>query len=127
MNRPSRLSLMLFVCLMSAAGVGSAQAVEEVESSESLRERAKVMRKAAEEDFSQREAGCYDRFRVNACLDDAREERTTQMQAARKLQARANRIDRGERIKAMEARLREAEERRAKPTPVPLLPLPGSQ
>ncbi len=127
MIRPPRLSLMLFVCLMSAAGAGFAQAVEGVDSSETLRDQAKQMRKAAEADFSRREAGCYERFLVNSCLDDAREDRTTLMQEVRKLEARANRIDRGERIKAMEARLRDAEARRANPVSVPLLPLPGNQ
>jgi hypothetical protein len=127
MTRPLRLSALLFTCLLSATGAGVVHAADDTDSSENLRAQARSIRKAAEADFAQRESGCYDRFRVNACLDDAREDRTAQMQTARKLEARANRIDRGERIKAMEARLKDAEERRAKPTPVPLVPLPGNQ
>ena len=128
MIRPLRPSVLLFACLLFLAGAAPAQdgaAADETERSDSLRARATAMRKAAERDFKLTEAACYDRFRVNACLDDARETRTVQLQAARKLEARANRIDRGERIKAMEARLKEAEERRANPAPVPLLPAPG--
>lgn len=127
MTRPLRLSALLFACLLTAVGAGVAHAADDTDSSENLRAQAKSIRKAAEAGFAQRESGCYDRFQVNACLDAAREDRTAQMQTARKLEARANRIDRGERIKAMEARLKEAEVRRAKPTPVPLLPLPGNQ
>ncbi|KAA3653919.1 MAG: hypothetical protein DWQ11_06580 [Proteobacteria bacterium] len=127
MIRPRHLTPIVFACLMAVAGAAAAQDADGTESSAQLRDRAKTLRKAAEADFASREAGCYDRFRVNACLDDAREDRTAQMQAARKLEARANRIDRGARIKAMEARLRDAEERRANPVSVPLVPLPGAQ
>ncbi|MBT0960002.1 hypothetical protein [Denitromonas iodatirespirans] len=128
MIRPLRPSVLLFACLMSLAGgvlALDAEAVDDGEGSDSLRAQATAIRKAAEREFKHTEAACYDRFRVNACLDDAREARTVQLQAARKLEARANRIDRGERIKAMEARLKEAEERRARPMPVPLLPAPA--
>ena len=125
MNRSLRALPLILAGLLAAPAAALAQ--EAVESSASLRERAKAMRGAATEGFARTEAACYDRFFVNACLDEAREARTVQMQAARKLEARANRIDRGERIKAMEARLRLADERRSAAQPDPILPLPESR
>ncbi|MCB1938046.1 MAG: hypothetical protein KDE64_02460 [Rhodocyclaceae bacterium] len=105
---PPRFRALLFVASLLAAGAVHAQA----EDSRALRREASALRDNAGATFARTRAACYDRFFVNACLDDARLEHTAQIKAARLLEARANRIDRGERIRAMEARLRKAEARR---------------
>ena len=105
MSFPLR-TLCLVASLCAATG-----AFAQEESSVQLRERASAIRDAANAQYKQVTYDCYDKFFVNACLDDARVELITQVKEARLLEARANRIDRGERIKAMEARLRKVENR----------------
>jgi len=105
MPHPLR-TLCLVASLCAATG-----AYAQEESSAQLREQASTIREAADKQYKQVTYDCYDKFFVNACLDDARVELITQVKEARLLEARANRIDRGKRIKAMEARLRKVESR----------------
>lgn len=78
------------------------------EDARALRDRADALRANAEQVFTMKSAECYDKFFVNACLDKARQKRTQAVIEARKLEARANRIARAKRVKAMEKRLRES-------------------
>ncbi|MCB1961081.1 MAG: hypothetical protein KDE68_11270 [Rhodocyclaceae bacterium] len=103
-----RFRALLLSLGLCAAGAALAQS----EDSHALRLQASQLRDSATEAFERTTAACYDRFFVNACLDDARLTRTAQIKEARLLEGRANRIDRGARIRAMEARLRKAEARR---------------
>jgi len=77
--------------------------------SDSLRAQAKTIRDVAERDYTLTTYHCYDKFLVNACLDDAKLARLEQVKEARALEAQANRMDRSKRVKAMEARLRKVE------------------
>jgi len=96
------------LCLaLTLAAAGPALANEPT--SDELRARAKDIRGAAEQDFKVTTYHCYDRFLVNACLDDAKLARLEQVKEARVLEAKANKMDRSKRVKAMEARLRKIE------------------
>jgi len=103
------------LCLVASL-CAAASAFAQEENSAQLRERASAIREAADTQYKQVTYACYDKFFVNACLDDARVALIDQVKEARLLEARANRIDRGARIKAMEARLRKVENRPAEPT-----------
>jgi len=98
------------LCLVTSL-CAAASAFAQEENSAQLRERASAIREAADTQYKQVTYACYDKFFVNACLDDARVALIDQVKEARLLEARANRIDRGARIKAMEARLRKVEGR----------------
>ena len=100
--RPSHC--LIFVATLLAASPALAQE----EDRGALRARAEALRAAAEQRFTATSATCYDKFFVNACLDDARQARTAAVMEARKLEARANRIARAKRIQAMEERLRKS-------------------
>ncbi len=97
--------LMILATLLAAPLLHAQQ--DEIDS-RALRERAQALRAAAEQAFITTSAACYDKFFVNACLDNARQTRTEAVVEARKLEAKANRIARAKRIKAMEERLRKA-------------------
>lgn len=111
------------LCLVASL-CATASAFAQEESSTQLRERASAIREAADAQYKRVTYACYDKFFVNACLDGARVELIDQVKEARLLEARANRIDRGERIKAMEARLRKVENRPAEPAAA--VPAPDS-
>ena len=96
-------------CLLALATLLAASAAfAQEEDSRALRERADALRAAAEQRFTATSATCYDKFFVNACLDDARQARTAAILEARKLEGHANRIARAKRIEAMEERLRKS-------------------
>lgn len=97
---PALRALCLALCAFAPA-----TALAEEESSAQLRERARDIRDTAEARFLTTTYHCYDKFFVNACLDEAKTERIEQVKIARALEAKANRMDRAERVKAMEARL----------------------
>ncbi|QID19272.1 hypothetical protein G3580_17595 [Nitrogeniibacter mangrovi] len=108
-------SLCLTTCLAASFGTLAQQ-----DSSAELRAQAKAIRDAAEATYRQTSYHCYDKFLVNACLEDAKLVHINQVKEARRLEARANRIDRGKRIKAMEARLRKVENRPEAATVTPV-------
>jgi hypothetical protein len=110
MSFPLR-ALCLAACLALPAG-----AIAQEENSAELRDRAQAIRDAADARYTHTTYHCYDKFLVNACLDAARLELIERIREARLLEARANRIDRGKRIEAMEARLRKIENRPAPAT-----------
>ncbi|WP_227816098.1 hypothetical protein [Nitrogeniibacter aestuarii] len=96
----------LCLALMLAA---SGHAMAEEPSSGELRAQAKAIRDDAERAFKVTTYHCYDKFLVNACLDEAKLDRLKQVKVARALEAKASTMDRRKRVKAMEARLRKTE------------------
>jgi len=86
--------------------VSAFPAAAEEASSSALREQAKAIRNRAENAFKVTSYHCYDKFLVNACLDEAKLTRLEQVKDARALEAQANKMDRNKRVRAMEARLR---------------------
>ncbi|ENO84031.1 hypothetical protein [Thauera linaloolentis] len=65
-----------------------------------LEARAKVLRNEAETTFAATEAGCYRKFLVNRCIDQARQQRLETIQRARALEAEARQIDLAQRQRA---------------------------
>ncbi len=116
------MSFLLRALCLAASLAATCNAFAQEETSSALRERATAIREATEATYLKTTYACYDKFFVNACLDDARLERIAQVKEARLLEARANRIDRGARIKAMEARLHKVENRPDAATVTPVAP-----
>lgn len=106
----------LCLALMFAA---TAPVLADEPGSDELRAQAKTLRDTAEHDFKVTTYHCYDKFLVNACLDEAKVVRLEQVKQARALEAKANTIDRRKRVNAMEARLRKIESAPDTQTPTP--------
>ena len=58
-----------------------------------LRTEAGTIRDAAEARFTDEEIGCYKRFLVNRCLDQAKERRVLEIRRARQMDLEAGRIE----------------------------------
>ena len=70
---------------------------------QALRMQADTLERNAEQRFLHEEAGCYDRFLVNRCLDQARERRLADVREARALNIEARRIERAVNLAELEA------------------------
>lgn len=64
---------------------------------ERLKTEAQQLRDQAEQTYQVTEPGCYDRFRVNACLDDAKKARLETIRQARALESEARKLELAER------------------------------
>lgn len=73
--------------------VAADEAAPDLAQAATLRQQAQAVRSAAESRFSEIEVGCYRRFLVNRCLDQAKEERVQAIRRARELEQQADRID----------------------------------
>lgn len=65
-----------------------------------LKEQGQALRQAAEANYLRTEAGCYRKFLVNDCIDDAKTERLNEIRKAREIEAEARRIEQAERQRA---------------------------
>jgi hypothetical protein len=80
--------------------VSDAPPVDPTERIKALRDEAEQLREQAERTFQTAEAGCYHRFLVNRCIDQAKSERLALVRQARALEAEARNIDLAERARA---------------------------
>lgn len=102
---PHTLRALGLALMLATAG----PALADEPTSDELRSQAKDIRGTAEQTYLVTTYHCYDKFLVNACLDDAKIARIEQIKEARALEAKANTMDRRLRVKAMEARLRKVD------------------
>lgn len=92
--RLSALSLaFLFNGLVLGADAPEADPAAEMARAATMRDEASALRSTAEARFSDEEIGCYARFLVNRCLDQARERRVVEIRKARQLDLEAGRIE----------------------------------
>ena len=91
-----------------------AQRVAEDARRAELEAQGKALRDEAEATFKATEAGCYDKFLVNRCIDQAKRQRLDTIQRARALEAEARQIDLAQRQRA--AAEVQASQRLAPPT-----------
>lgn len=92
-----------------------------------LRAQAKDLRDEAEATFSATEPGCYRKFLVNRCIDEAKKRRLDTIREARALESEARGIDLAERQRVA-AMIREGwPEGEPQPAPTPDIALPPAQ
>jgi len=65
----------------------------DLEHARALQERARELRADAEATYDATERACYEQFRVNRCLDEARQARLERIREARALEIEARRIE----------------------------------
>ncbi|MDR2688171.1 MAG: hypothetical protein LBB76_00225 [Azoarcus sp.] len=87
-----------------------------------LRDEAETLRAEAETVYQRTEAGCYQRFMVNHCINKAKAERLATIRRARELEAEARRLDLAERQRVAARIVNKAAENGA----APLVPTPPS-
>ena len=84
----------------AAAPQTAAERATEDARKKELADQAKAMRQEAETTFAATEAGCYGKFLVNRCIDQAKQLRLETIQRARALEAEARKIELGQRQRA---------------------------
>ncbi|WP_241762823.1 hypothetical protein [Aromatoleum aromaticum] len=104
---PRLLPLLLAV---AAAAAGAAEA--DLEHAERLRDEARALRAEADDALRRAEPACYERFLVNHCIAQAKEQRLDKIRKARAIEAEANRLELAE-------KQRQAALRGAVPPPAP--------
>lgn len=119
------LSLSLLPSVAAHAQIPpSPQATADLERMKDLRAQAKTLREEAEATYQATEPGCYAKFLVNRCIDQAKKARLETIQQARALESEARSIDLTERQR-IAAMIREGwPEGEPMPAPTPDLELP---
>ncbi len=108
----SKISLIAGAALLSASALAQPVApLQTVEQADANLARVTQEREAAEREFSEQEAICYEKFFVNNCLDKAKEKRRTRLSELRSMEVDANHFKRKH---AVEERDRELEVRARK-------------
>ena len=87
----------------AAPALADASVTPDPARAQALRMQADALERNAEQRFLHEEAGCYDRFLVNRCLDQARERRLADVREARALNIEARRIERAVNLAELEA------------------------
>lgn len=87
------LTLALLLATSGAALADSPDALPDLAEARSMQDEARALRDLAESEFRATEPGCYQRFLVNRCLDQARALRLERIRAARALEIEARRIE----------------------------------
>ncbi len=87
------LTLALLFATSGAALADNPDALRDLAEARALQTEAKALRDLAESEFRATEPGCYERFLVNRCLDQARALRLERIRAARSLEIEARRIE----------------------------------
>lgn len=89
------LTLALLLATASAALGDSPASLPSLAEAAAMQAEAKNLRDLAESEFRTTEPGCYERFMVNRCLDQARALRLERIRTARALEIEARRIELG--------------------------------
>jgi uncharacterized membrane protein len=118
----------LFILGLSAVAATVATTDDEVKR---MREEARQLRREADEVVDRARIECQKRFLVNACIDDAHEQRLEMLQKARQLEIQARQIEIERKKEAKEARERERAEKQGAesppaPEPAPNPPAPAA-
>ena len=103
------------VALAESASVSPKDWDARLEKARILREQAASQRREAEESFAARELACHDRFRVNACRDEARRDYLRSSNQSKRLDNEGKAIERAvrkEQIASQDARRADFEARR---------------
>lgn len=87
------LTLALLLATSSAALADNPDALPDLAEARAMQAEAKALRDLAESEFRATEPGCYERFLVNRCLEQARALRLERIRAARALEIEARRIE----------------------------------
>jgi colicin import membrane protein len=123
--RRRTLSALLPLALLLSAPVVLAQAdaPPDLERARELTQQARELRAEAEITFSAKERTCYERFRVNRCIENARQTRLEQIRQARAMEIESRRIELAEKQRQVaEADLPQPESiAPAEPQPAPTI------
>lgn len=87
------LTLAILLAISSAALGDSPDTLPDLAEARGMQDEARALRDLAESEFRATEPGCYQRFLVNRCLDQARALRLERIRAARALEIEARRIE----------------------------------
>lgn len=99
LNRPmpkrTPLGYLLPLALMLAATAALADSASEpdLERARELAQQARALRAEAETTYSTTERTCYEKFRVNRCLEDARQARLEHIREARAMEIESRRLE----------------------------------
>ncbi|KON81746.1 hypothetical protein PA01_09230 [Azoarcus sp. PA01] len=118
-----RLLPLLFA--VAAATAGAAEA--DLEHAERLRDEARALRAEADDALRRAEPACYERFLVNRCIAQAKEQRLDKLRQARAIEAEASRLELTEKQRqaALRGTLPPALSSDA-PAPLPVAPPPAA-
>jgi len=98
------------VPLSHAQTADTAQRATEDARKAELEAQAKTLRSEADATYNATEPGCYEKFLVNRCIDQAKQQRLETIQRARALEAEARQIELAQRQRAAaEAQASEAQ------------------
>lgn len=87
------LTLALLITTSGTALADGPDALPDLATARAMHDEAEALRDLAESDFRAAEPGCYERFLVNRCLDQARALRLDRIRAARAMEIEARRIE----------------------------------
>ena len=125
----ARCSILPGLCaalLASTVLPAHAQTADEAARAAALEAEGKALRAEAEATYATTVPGCYEKFLVNRCIDQAKKQRLETIRRARELEAEGRRLTLAERQRAVAAKPASGEVPTAPPAPTALPASPAS-